>query len=223
MTHTCHRRGAPDDLRGDYVILPRVDPSVPAQARYGGPLPERMRKLAQILARHDPLALDVRLGTRPVGYTRPEPGGTAARARVLEIARDPQLTEVRHAVYGDRRAVECVLCDARDADLGISLVVTGLFSEVEAACRVAGLRPHSLHVSLGTWGRTELLPDPRTLELCTMCGHGLVPATLVADLVHRVRTGELTDREAAVEAGRPCVCNIVNARRAAAILKEKAT
>jgi hypothetical protein len=218
VTHSCHRLGAPEDLPGDYVVLARVDPSVPAQAGYGRAVPERMRELAGILARHAPLALDVRMGTRPVRYVRAESAACPAGDPASAIASDAELTEVRHAVYGDRRSVEAVLREVRNADLGISLVVSGPFSEVQEACRAAGLRPHSLHVGLGTWGRTDLLPDTRTLHICTMCGHGLVAAALVAGLAGRVERGQLTPRQAAVEAARPCVCNIVNVSRATAIL-----
>ncbi len=219
MTHTCHRRGTPEGLLGDYVILPRVDPAVPEQLHYSGPLPPRMRRLAGILTRHEPLALDVRIDGRQVTYRRSADTG-ASGDELQHIAGDPRLTEVRHAVYGDRDPVEEVLREVKEANLGISIVVSGLLDEVERACRSVGLRPRAAHLSLGTWGRTDLLPDEPTLELCTMCGHGLLSAQLVSCLVDMVKAGEVTTEDAANELCRPCVCNVVNMERANAILKE---
>ncbi len=105
------------------------------------------------------------------------------------------------------------------ADLGISIVISGLFEDVFEVCRECGLVPHSVNMSLGTWGRTELLPEGEEFEMVTMCGHGVASRALVGHIAKRVGRGELGPEEAAVELARPCVCNIVNPTRAAALLR----
>ncbi|MDH5792328.1 MAG: hypothetical protein OEZ44_09070, partial [Candidatus Bathyarchaeota archaeon] len=79
--------------------------------------------------------------------------------------------------------------------------------------------PHTVNMSLGTWGRTELLPEGPVLELCTMCGHAMVSSRLVEAMISRVRKGAMTAEDAAVELGKQCTCNIYNTVRAAKIIR----
>jgi len=96
--------------------------------------------------------------------------------------------------------------------------VSGLLANVRRMCAELGLRPHSVNLSLGFHGRTDLLPEPEVLEIVTMCGHGMVGSRLVRSVVERVRTGQLSPREGARELARPCVCGIFNVDRAEQLL-----
>jgi hypothetical protein len=60
-------------------------------------------------------------------------------------------------------------------------------------------RTSTMNMSLGTLGRTELLPEQPVLELCTIRGHTMVSAKLVDLVVDRVRNGLMTTEEAAME------------------------
>jgi hypothetical protein len=99
----------------------------------------------------------------------------------------------------------------------VSIVLSGLFGDIEACCGRAGLRPHTYLHSLGCMGRTERLPGAAELELLTMCGHGLIAVSRVRRLVEKVEEGEITPEEAAEDVARPCVCGIVNKERAARV------
>ncbi|MBS7638568.1 hypothetical protein KEJ49_06800, partial [Candidatus Bathyarchaeota archaeon] len=129
---------------------------------------------------------------------------------------------VGHAVYTDREAVVEVLRELREEDLGLSIVVSGVFEGVFEACRRAGLKPHTVNMSLGTWGKVELLPDEPILELCTMCGHAMISRRLAEKVIERVSSGAMTPEAAAVELGKQCTCNIFNTVRAAEIIKRTA-
>jgi len=118
-----------------------------------------------------------------------------------------------------REAVEGVLTELGEANFGFSVVVSGIFDEVFEACKRAGLEPHTVNMSLGTWGRTELLPDPKILELCIMCGHAMISPRLVEAVAERVRGGVMTVGEASVELGKQCTCNIFNTERAREIIQ----
>ncbi len=99
----------------------------------------------------------------------------------------------------------------------VSIVLSGLFGDIERCCGKAGLRPHTYLHSLGCMGRTERLPGAAELELITMCGHGLIAVSRVRWLLERIEAGEITAEEAAQDVARPCVCGIVNKERAARI------
>jgi hypothetical protein len=48
--------------------------------------------------------------------------------------------------------------ELKEADLWISIDVSGIFDEVFDACKASGTEPHTVNMSLGTWRKTELLP-----------------------------------------------------------------
>ena len=225
MTHTHHRRGSRESLMGDFVVLSMVDPEVKAQHAYGGPLRGRVKRFFEICERHDPVALVARTKGRRLRYMRGwEPrmdSGIHRSSTLEEILKCDELADegIGHAVYTGIDAVKAVLRELKEVDLGISIVVSGVFDKVFEACREAGVEPHTVNMSLGTWGRTELLPEGPILELCTMCGHAMVSSRLVEAVVNRVSKGSMTAEDAAVELGKQCTCNIYNTVRAAKIIR----
>ena len=228
MTHTHHRRGSRGSLQKDYVVLAMIDPEVEAQHTYRGPLGERVKKLLEILARHDPVALLARASGRRLRYMEGwEPrmdSGIHQSATPEEILRCGGLADegLTHAVYTSKEAVEGVLKELKEADLGISIVVSGVFDMVFDICKKAGTEPHTVNMSLGTWGGTQLLPRGSILELCTMCGHAMISPRLAEAMIDRARRGAVTPEEAAVELGKQCTCNIFNTTRAAELISNAA-
>ncbi|MBS7651779.1 MAG: hypothetical protein QW638_04870 [Candidatus Bathyarchaeia archaeon] len=225
MTHTNHRRGSRESLSRDFVILSMIEPTSEAQRTYRGPLEERVRRFLEICGRYRPVAIAARAQGRRLrylkGWTPEMNSGIHQAASLEEVIRCEEIEGgVGHAVYADREAVIDVLRELREADLGLSIVVSGVFEEVFEACRRAGLKPHTVNMSLGTWGRTELLPDEPVLELCTMCGHAMISRRLAEAMIERVGAGALTPEAAAVELGKQCTCNIFNTVRGAEIIKK---
>ena len=224
MTHTHHRRGSRESLMTDFVVLSMVDREVRAQHSYRGPQRKRVKRFFEICERHGPVALVARAEGRRLRYMKGwEPGmdsGIHHSSTLEEIVRCDELADegIGHAVYTGIEAVKAVLKELKEADLGISIVVSGIFDVVFEACREVGIVPYTVNMSLGTWGKTELLPDEPILELCTMCGHSMVSPRLAEAMVGRVRRGLVTPEEAAVELGKQCTCNIYNTVRAVEIL-----
>jgi len=223
MTHTHHRRGTRESLQKDYVVLAMIDPAVKAQHVYGGPLEARVKRLLKILGKHDPVALAARTPGRRLRYLKGwKPrmdSGIHRGATVRDIVTCEDIEGIGHAVYTSKEAVEAVLRKVKEADLGISIVVSGVFDEVFDICKKVGIEPHTVNMSLGTWGKTQLLPKSPILELCTMCGHAMISSRLVEAVLDRVKKGALTPEEAAVELGKQCTCNIFNTIRAAEIIR----
>ncbi len=63
------------------------------------------------------------------------------------------------------------------------------------------LAPHTINLSLGVHGKTELLPPSDILEQTTMCGHALVATALTRQLKAEVAAGKLDAKEARASTG----------------------
>jgi hypothetical protein len=128
-------------------------------------------------------------------------------------------TSIVHMVYTTREQVIAFLKELKEADLGLSVVVSGIIDEVKGCCNGAGLSPHTVECSLGIWGKTDKLPDKKTLEITTMCGHHMVASKLVNKMMLEVKRGKKTSLEAAQELSRQCCCGVFNTQRAADLLE----
>jgi hypothetical protein len=125
---------------------------------------------------------------------------------------------VVHGVFNDPKKVVAALKQLKSEDLGLSVVVSGLFDKVRECCKSSGLTPHTVNNALGRWGRTGRLPPPDVLEINTMCGHGRVTVKLIEGTAAKVERGEMTAEQGAERLFKPCMCGIFNADRAAKLL-----
>jgi hypothetical protein len=203
MTHTLHRRGTRESLGSDYVVF-----TMSAKGFNEAGSAAKMRGFLRILLKHEPVNYgDMVTGNRYV--KSPE-----------EIFGNIQDTSIIHGVFTDPRIVSEILGELKEADLGISVVVTGVHEETERCCRESVLAKHTIEHSLGIFGRTKKLPREEILQLTTMCGHGMVPANLVEKTVAQIKRGKKTFREGALELTRPCHCGIYNPVRAEQLLRK---
>jgi hypothetical protein len=204
MTHTLHRRGTDLDLLAqDFVIL--CMPSKDINHEGSGP---KLRRFFE-------LALDN--GAIKIGDCRK--GNEYHQGGIQGVLDNVEDRAVIHAVFKDRRTLTDALKALKTADLGLSIVVSGLFDKVAGCCRKAGLELHTINQSLGRWGRTERLPDDEVLEINLMCGHGMVTVGLIKQVVDEIKTGDLTLAEGAEKLFKPCMCGIFNPHRAAGLLE----
>ena len=123
-------------------------------------------------------------------------------------------------IFTKRSQVVEFLKQIKAKDLGMSVVITGVLSEVIRACREAGVTPHSVNYSLGVWGKKDDLPDDTTLSITTMCGHHMIPPKFVNHIMKRVQKGKMTPEEGARELAEFCYCGIFNHIRCANIIEE---
>jgi len=198
MTHTLHREGIQRDGSGDYVLLAMVE---------GNDEPKR-NNLAELFR--------TVLKYRPINYTGkanfPDPSDEQLPLVYKRI-------KIGMAVFDNRETLLEVLRQIRDKELGVSVVISGLFSHINQDCQKLGLSMHTVNYSLGIWGKKENLPDPKITEITTMCGHGLVSFNLVQSLLKEVRRGKKTLAEASETLAKPCVCGVFNTRRATELLQ----
>jgi hypothetical protein len=206
MTHTLHRTGEVGSLKRDYVILVMSSRGI----NDAGAAPKLLEAL-KILSQYNPINIgDVRTG-----------GIWSKDCNYEKIVENIVDTSILHGVYKDIETVKDVLKALRDADIGMSVVVSGLYNDVFNAARDVGLMPHTVMTSLGIWGKTELLAkEPEVLDIQTMCGHGLIGKSLVKKMVGDVKAGRISPDEAARTIAKCCTCGVFNVERAKELIEK---
>ncbi len=204
MTHTLHRQGAIDSLRGDYVWL-----------------------MYQSQGINDtnikPKAQEFIAAAEAVGC---ENWGDVKSGSILELGVDYVKEHVSdrsrlRGVFTSREQVAEFLRQIKEREVGLSVVISGLLDEVLPACEEAGVTPHTINYSFGVWGKKELLPGDDVLAMTTMCGHHQVSPALVQRMQRLVRAGKLSPERAARQLACYCPCGIFNHVRAAKLLAEE--
>ena len=203
MSHTLHRCGREDDLKSDFVVFSMSAKTVNAKDSAAN-----IKKFFEILGKYPHVNFgDVKTGSQ----------FNTDWQTVRDGYKDQS---VAHYVFSDAAVVGQVLKELKEADLGVSVTVSGLFEKVDALCREAGLAMHTVEYSGGIMGRTERLPDGPVLSITAMCGHGLVSANLVKKMALQVKKGKRTLAEASAELAKPCMCGVFNPERAERLLVE---
>lgn len=206
MTHTNHRQGTIESLRGDWVVQMRRAKGVNDQNAS-----PKLKKFLELSLKYDPVCA----GCSKIGNTL-----TVGWQKLMDDVGNIEDSHNAHVVFDGADKVAKFLKDLVQADLGLSVIVSGLHDEIDRMCRDAGTRRHTVQYSLGVWGKTELLPHPKILEITTMCGHGTIPFNLVRRMAKAVKSKKFSLEQAAAELGKPCVCGIFNTRRAQTLLQE---
>ncbi|MGA2960681.1 MAG: hypothetical protein ABSD96_03345 [Candidatus Korobacteraceae bacterium] len=203
MTHTLHRRGTAESFENDYVLF-----AMSAKGVNEVGSKTKLKRFLEIIRQHNPVNMgDMKTGNSFI----------TSRETIVDSAQD---TSIVHGVFANREDLIAALKDLKEADLGVSVIISGLMQDVHDCCSVAGVKPHTCETSLGVWGNKERLPDEDILRFTTMCGHGQVPFNLVNKIVENVKEGKLTLPEAGRELAKPCQCGVFNPVRAAAMVEE---
>jgi len=191
MTHSLHRLGTESDLKEDYVILAMV-------ARgYNDNNPEareKLIKIGEILEQHNPTNMIIKPAWK--------------------------VSTVIQGSFGNVKDVKDVLKVLKKKDLGVSIVVSGLISEITPVLKDIDLKPHTIHLSLGIFGKKDKLPSEEILELTMMCGHHCISPQSVENYVNLIKRGKISIEKAAEKLAKPCVCGIFNPNRAKMLLKK---
>jgi len=199
MTHTLHRRGSAESLSGDYVVL-----MLRAIGVNDTDYVPKLQEFLRICLRHNPVNI-----------------GCETKGSMYEYTPEEIIADVHgdtHAVFDNPQAVSRVLEDLKEADLGLSVVVSGIYKTVDECLEKAGLKHHTANFSLGIWGKAEKLPEDEILEIATMCGHGMISANLIKSMVDEIKAGRKTPDEAAKVLAPQCACGIFNPARAAKLM-----
>jgi len=206
MTHSLHRRGERESLKEDFVVL--GCPATGINKKGSAP---RTREFLSICYKHGP----INLGDMKTGNIH-----TTTIDDILDHVTDGTIVQ---CTFDNREKVVALLRELKEKKPGISVIVSGVTDIVQRCMYEAGLdRIHTVEYSMGTWGKTERLPDFEILKLTTMCGHGLISANLVDSLVEDLKSGRTTADAASRELAKQCQCGIFNPARGAKLLKAMA-
>lgn len=203
MTHTLHRRGSAESLSGDYVMM--MIQAVGHNEE--GHIP-KVQEFLRIALRHNPVNIGSVSG-----------GGMIDKSEEV-IA---NAAKIGHAVFTNQEDVTAALKELKEADLGLSVVISGIYEKVDACIEKAGLKHHTGNFSLGVWGKTEKLPSNDLLEVTTMCGHAMIAPNLVKEMVKEIKAGTKTPEKAARLLAPNCDCGVFNIKRAADLMKAMAS
>ena len=206
MTNTLHRQGTAESLKDDYVIFAHTAKGITRE----GSAP-KLQQFMRICLKYHPVNI-----------------GDGKQGNIYQDDIDIQKLISNQgdgagalAVFTDLDTLRKVMEELIQADLAISINISGLLDEVQECCRRAGIGRHSAEHSLGFWGSKDRLPEREILEFNTMCGHGMVSFNLIRKMIEYVKLRRLTPKKAAKIMAKCCECGAFNPIRAE-ILLEKA-
>ena len=204
MTHSLHRQGDRCSLERDFVVL-----ACTAKGYNDDVFCPLAQEFARICLRHEP----VNVGDMKTGST--------LYMDAEEIISRVSSRTIVDVTFDSREKVVAAIKDLAAADLGISVVISGLHDVVDGILREAGVPPvHTREYSLGVHGHLKLLPEEEILEFTTMCGHAMVAKDLVKEALVRVKLGRSSLRQAALLMGKCCSCGNFNVTRAIHLLSK---
>ena len=210
MTHSLHREGTRDSLLGDYCVF-----IYPARGfNYKNSRP-RIRRNVEIFYGVGP---DNMCATT----LRQNLYSEVTHQQVLDsISNGPDGTRV-YATFSSREKIKELLTRLKEADQGLSIMVSGLIDQVREIAAEVGLNPHTINLSLGTHGNIKRLPPADIRQFTTMCGHAVVSPQLVRDAIVKVKRGKMSCWDASVRLASPCACGIFNPYRSTELLQATA-
>jgi len=189
MTHSLHREGSVASLEKDYALF-----IFPARGfNYTGSA-EKVKRLMELVYLMGPSnIISSALRKNMYSGVRPE--------EVLGRIKDGDRV---FCVFSSREKLKQTLLGIQKADEGISIVVSGLVDRVREMAAEMGIDPHTVNLSIGTFGKTADLPPPDIRQLTTMCGHGMVSPALVRDVIRKVKAGKTDTWDGSLVLAAPC-------------------
>ncbi len=210
MTHSLHREGTRESLLRDYAVF--IYPARGFNYKRSQP---RIRRDVEIF-------YDVGPDNMCATTLRRNMYSEVTHEQVLDsISKGTEGTRV-YATFSSREKIKELLTRLKEADQGISIMVSGLIDQVREIAAEVGLNPHTINLSLGIHGNTRRLPPADIRQFTTMCGHAVVSPHLVQDAIRKVKRGKTSCWEASVALASPCACGIYNPYRSTELLQRTA-
>jgi len=204
MTHSLHREGSVKSLENDYVIL--ITPAIGVNSVGSG---KKLKRYLEILAEE---------GVENIGDV--EHGSIKSGLTIEKL--DSYLGDGKRirAAISDKEALKRILARIKTENLSLSITISGLVDNIFDMSRELGIKPHSINMALGVWGKIDLLPDEKVRQITTMCGHHMISSSLVEDTIKKVQDGKITPEKATEKIGKLCVCGIFNTKRCKTLLEK---
>jgi hypothetical protein len=219
VTNTLHRYGSAESLKDDYIVF-----AMPARGVNDALATEKQRRFLELARKYNPINIgDASHGAAFRSSHDLNP--SVHWRRDMKSDFDVVVSSVSGpstvaAVFDNPQSVTAFVRELKDANLGLSINISAPLDKARNCARDAGITRHSVEYSLGFFGQTDRLADRRTLELSTMCGHGMLSFSLVRKLIEWVKQGRRTPEQAATTMARFCSCGVFNTTRACRLLRE---
>lgn len=146
MTHSLHRRGTRESLEGDYVLI----------AMTSNKNKEATKPVLSDVAR-----IVLEAGVSNTGSSGLETNVPLGFDQDWFIQSIPQY-HGRLSSFSSKEKLREALMKLKEADLGISITVSGLIDEVIPMPQEIGLKPHTINLSLGIIGKSEKCPEKKS-------------------------------------------------------------
>jgi hypothetical protein len=204
MTHSLHRQGPEKSLQNDYVFL--CTPSKGINDR--GAKEKILRVLDIVMA----------IGPSNIGFYGH--GSLLNNVSIADVKENLNDNSRVRCSFDSIDKIKEAFRLVKSEDLGLSITVSGLTKELKEISLELGLKPHTINISCGYYGKINRLPSSKVLELSTMCGHGMIGFGLVQDIIRKLKRGDIESKNAVHQLGEPCTCGIFNPTRAREILAD---
>ena len=219
MTNTLHRYGSSESFDDDYIVF-----AIPARGINDKEAVEKQRQFLEMARKYNPANMgDASHGAifRPSKELNP----AVHWRRGLRRDYDADVNCVScpstvAAVFDNAGAAAAFIKELKAAGLGLSINISASLDKAQECARRAGLERHSVEYSLGFFGQVDRMADRQTLELATMCGHGMLSFNFVRKLVEWVKQGRRSPEQASAALARFCSCGVFNPTRACRLLEE---
>ena len=208
MTHTLYREGSEESLKNDFVFV--ITGAKGFNKKGCAP---RLREMLRIISSFSP----VNMGSMEVGNL----GRGMPTKEIINNVTDAAIAQ---AAFDDKETAVKVLRALKEADLGISVTISGLTDEVKEIMREAGVGdyPHTSNIALGFMGRREKAASDDARLITTMCGHHMISSGIAEHLLKMIKDGRITPMDAAIRLSKQCTCGAFNTVRAAQLLEQLA-
>lgn len=150
-----HREGEYESLSKDFVILTAAATKINQEGAK-----DKLVKHFRIALKYDP----VNLGGNRIGHIYD---------KTVEdvISCVEGRTHTHNLVFDNKEDVKKFLQEIKEEQLGLSVIVSGIYDEIKEILNEIGIKPHTVNFSLGIYGNKSKLPSKKIREITTMCGH----------------------------------------------------
>src|SRR5262245_52777100 len=219
MTNTLHRYGTEGSFNDDFIVF-----AIPARGINDATAVEKQRKFLEIARKYNPVNMgDASHGAifHPSKDLNPSVHWRRDERRDFEgVVSGVSCPTTVAAVFNNADNVVAFISELKQVDLGLSINISAGLNKAQDCARRAGLERHSVEYSLGFFGQTDRMADRQTLEIATMCGHGMLSFNLVRKLLDWVKQGRRSPEQASSTLARFCSCGVFNPTRACRLLRE---
>lgn len=204
MSHSLYRYGSPEEIKNDWTVICISSAGINSDGC--GP---KIRRFFEFCDKHNAVSMGSNITSDLL---------VGSREAFFALDWDDPKIMAGQACFNTEEDIAGLLKDMKEADMGLSVVVSGLIDRVDHICKCIGTKHHTVSNSLGIWGDTSKLPPLEILGITTMCGHGMISANRVEDAIEKIRKGRTTAEEISREMAKDCVCGIFNKDRCEKLL-----